>query len=111
MDDVRNLLPPLHSDDEHESIEEARQKESRPDLIYVSFSGRKGLMFRFAEVKYRRHLRTARTPGELEHIRAQVESLRRRWTAWYLDDALAPSLRAVRRAKLARVLRFYATRR
>jgi DNA phosphorothioation-dependent restriction protein DptH len=108
VDDVRDLLPPLHSDNEHDSIDDVHQKESRPDLIYVSVSGRKSLTFRFAEVKYRRHLRTARTPGEMEHIRSQVETLRRRWTAWYLDDSLAPSLRAVRRAKLARVLRFYA---
>jgi DNA phosphorothioation-dependent restriction protein DptH len=108
VDDVRDLLPPLHSEDEHGSTEDVDQKESRPDLIFVSLSGRKGLLFRFAEVKYRRHLRTARTPSEIERIRVQVESLRRRWTTWYLDDALPPSLRAVRRAKLARVLRFYA---
>ncbi len=109
VDDIRDLLPPLHSsEDEYGATAEIDQKESRPDLIFVSLSGRKGLLFRFAEIKYRRHLRTARTPSEIERIRVQVESLRRRWTNWYMDVALAPSLRAVRRAKLARVLGFYA---
>jgi DNA phosphorothioation-dependent restriction protein DptH len=108
VDDVRDLLPPLRSEDEHGSAEDVEQRDSRPDLIFISLSGRKGLVFRFAEVKYRRHLRTARTPSEIERIRGQVESLRKRWTNWYLDDGLAPSLRALRRAKLARVLRFYA---
>lgn len=108
VDDVRDLLPPLQSEDEYGSTQDMDGRESRPDLISVSLSGRKGLLFRFAEVKYRRHLRTARTPSEIERIREQVESLRRRWTNWYLEDGIAPSLRAVRRAKLARVLRFYA---
>jgi DNA phosphorothioation-dependent restriction protein DptH len=108
VDDVRDLLPPLHSDDEQGPTEDVDGRESRPDLIFVTLSGRKGLLFRFAEVKYRRHLRTARTPSEIERVGEQVESLRRRWTNWYLEDAIAPSLRAVRRAKLARVLRFYA---
>lgn len=108
VDDVRDLLPPLQSDEEEASTQIIQQKESRPDLIFVSLSGRKGLNFRFAEVKYWRHLRTARTPSEIERIRSQVESLRKRWRAWYLDSSLPPSLRALRRAKLARVLRFYA---
>jgi DNA phosphorothioation-dependent restriction protein DptH len=108
VDDVRDLLPPLRSEDEVGSTEDSDLKEARPDLIFVTMSGRKGLVFRFVEVKYRRHLRTARTPSEIERIRIQVDSLRKRWGNWYLDDTVAPSLRAVRRAKLGRVLRFYA---
>ena len=108
VDDVRDLLPPLQSEDESGPTDNIQERESRPDLIFVSLSGRKGLVFRFAEVKYRRHLRTARTPSEIERVRSQVESLRKRWQSWYLDGSLAPSLRALRRAKLARVLRFYA---
>lgn len=108
VDDVRDLLPPLQHEDELTATEDSDSKQSRPDLVFVSLSGRKGLLFRFAEVKYRRHLRTARTPSEIDRIRNQVESLRRRWRNWYIDEAIAPSLRAVRRAKLARVLRFYA---
>ena len=57
VDDVRDLLPPLVAEDSNED-----EKESRPDLIYVSTAPRKGLLFRFIEVKYRRHLRAARNP-------------------------------------------------
>jgi DNA phosphorothioation-dependent restriction protein DptH len=103
VDDVRDLLPPLAAQDNKED-----EKESRPDLIYVSTAPRKGLQFRFIEVKYRRHLRAARSPDVLEGLREQVESLRSRWYRWYLDDNLCSSFRAIRRAKLARVLRFYA---
>jgi hypothetical protein len=103
VDDVRDLLPPLAVEDNHEEA-----KEARPDLIYVSTTPRKGLLFRFIEVKYRRHLRAARNPEILQEIRQQVESLRRRWDEWYLQPGECSSFRAIRRAKLARVLRFYA---
>jgi DNA phosphorothioation-dependent restriction protein DptH len=59
-------------------------------------------------VKYRRHLRSARNPATLEGIRKQVESLRRRWEEWFGTTDVCTSFRALRRAKLARVLRFYA---
>ena len=101
VDDVRDLLPPLGSE------AEPRRGTPRPDLIYVTSSPREGLLFRFVEVKYRRHLRTARSPELLDRIRHQTASLRQRWFLWYGHE-VAPSFRAVRRAKLARVLRFYA---
>ena len=103
VDDVRDLLPPLVAEDSNEDA-----KESRPDLIYVSTVPRKGLFFRFLEVKYRRHLRVARNPEVLQEIREQVESLRKRWDEWYCQSDACSSFRAIRRAKLARVLRFYA---
>jgi hypothetical protein len=103
VDDVRDLLPPLST---QETSQE--EKETRPDLIYVSIVPRKGLFFRFIEVKYRRHLRAARSPEALEGIREQVESLRNRWDDWYSNVGCCSSFRAIRRAKLARVLRFYA---
>lgn len=113
VDDIRDLLPPVA--DEPETGGDASQSDSdndtkatRPDLIYVSLTPRRGLLFRFAEVKYRRHLRTARSPEALDSVRRQVESLRRRWDVWYGVNEVCASFRAVRRAKLARVLRFYA---
>ena len=81
--------------------------QARPDLIYVTATPRKGLVFRFIEVKYRRHLRAARTPEVLRKIHEQTESLHRRWYDWYSHAEVCSSFRAVRRAKLARVLRFY----
>jgi DNA polymerase III delta prime subunit len=103
VDDIRDLLPPLslHEDGEDELA-------SRPDLIHVSTVPRKGLLFRFLEVKYRRHLRVARSPDQMEGVRQQVESLRKRWDEWYCTVGHSSAFRAVRRAKLARVLRFYA---
>jgi hypothetical protein len=103
VDDIRDLLPPLSSREDGED-----EQSSRPDLIYVSTLPRKGLLFRFLEVKYRRHLRVARSPGELEGVRRQIESLRKRWDDWYCQEGHSSVFRAVRRAKLARVLRFYA---
>jgi DNA phosphorothioation-dependent restriction protein DptH len=101
-DDVRDLIPPLDTPGEEES------PRSRPDLVYVTLQPRKGLSFQFIEVKYRRHLRTARSTDTLGSIRSQVESLRKRWYAWYSSDDVCASFRALRRAKLARVLHFYA---
>ncbi len=103
VDDVRDLLPPLVARESDQP-----EKESRPDLIYVSTIPRKGLLFRFIEVKYRRHLRDARNPEILREIREQVSSLRKRWDDWYCQAGECSSFRAIRRAKLARVLRFYA---
>ncbi len=104
VDDVRDLLPPFDSQEKGnpESV------NTRPDLVHVSLGARSSLIFRFVEVKYRRHLRAARNPEDLEHIRRQTEWLRDRWTNWYLDENIPTTQRAIRRAKLARVLRFYA---
>ena len=113
VDDIRDLLPSIveashNTTDDANTDEDGTQRATRPDLIYVSVVPRKGLVFRFAEVKYRRHLRTARSPESLQRVRRQVESLRQRWDDWYASDDVCPSFRAVRRGKLARVLRFYA---
>ena len=99
VDDVRDLLPPLQAKEGGAS--------PRPDLIYVSLPPRSGLTFQFIEVKYRRDLRSARSPDVLNQIREQTQALRKRWEDWYGLEVCGP-FRAVRRAKLARVLRFYA---
>ena len=103
VDDIRDLLPPLSGEEK-----DAKQLETRPDLIHVSLVPRKGLLFQFIEVKYRRHLRAARSPDVLRAMRQQVESLHEAWEQYYTHDGICSSFRAVRRAKLARVLRFYA---
>lgn len=103
VDDIRDLLPPLSAKEN-----DGEPKATRPDLIYVSVIPRKGLSFQFVEVKYRRHLRAARSPDVLETISRQVETLHKRWTDWYASDEVPSVFRAVRRAKLARILRFYA---
>lgn len=102
VDDIRDLIPPLAANDEED------KSRSRPDLIHVSTTSRKGLLFRFIEVKYRRDLRAARKPDLLRHIEEQTLALRERWDEWYGHDGICTAFRAIRRAKLARVLRFYA---
>lgn len=110
VDDVLDLIPPLSfgGTDEEEPEAEPSAGRARPDLIYVSIAPRKGLSFQLIEIKYRRHLRAARSLDVLEGIHRQIQSLRKRWDAWYSEEGLCSSFRAVRRAKLARVLRFYA---
>jgi len=103
VDDVRDLLPPLSTEAADDDA-----TGNRPDLIHVTAVARRGLAFRFIEVKHRRHLRAARAPEVLETIRRQTRELRERWLKWYDHDDLCSAFRAVRRAKLARVLRFYA---
>ena len=103
-DDVKNLLPPLTgSDDEGEG-----EKGTGPYLICVALAPRKGLAFRFVEAKYRRHLRAARSPDILRQVRRQTAALRKRWDSYYDNEEECTAFRAIRRAKLARVLRFYA---
>jgi DNA phosphorothioation-dependent restriction protein DptH len=108
VDDVLDLIPPLSIRGDEESNDGISTGKARPDLIYVSTAPRKGLQFQFIEIKYRRHLRTSRNPELLEGVRNQSESLRKHWDLWYSGEKLCGPFRAVRRAKLARVLRFYA---
>jgi len=82
----------------------------RADFIHVSAPARGPLEFRFVEVKHRRHLRTARQPDMLSHMVAQTGELRERWMDWFFGDGLEPLDRVVRRAQLARLLRFYVDR-
>jgi DNA polymerase III delta prime subunit len=102
LDDVQDLLPPLWEKDGK------GQKGVRPDFVYVSVTPRRGIAFQFVEVKYRRHLRSARSAELFHQVEKQVSELRRRWLSWYCNSDVPTSVRAIRRAKLARVLRFYA---
>jgi DNA phosphorothioation-dependent restriction protein DptH len=91
------------------AIEEG-ESGRRADFIHVSAPSRGPLEFRFVEVKYRQHLRTARQPDMLAHIVRQTSELRDRWMNWFFADSLAPLDRVVRRAQLARLMRFYVDR-
>ena len=106
VDDVRDLLPPLRDDGDNGA--DGGERRTRPDLIHVSTLPRRGLAFRFIEVKHRRHLRQARAPDLLRRVQEQTVALRSRWHEWYGHESVYSAFRAVRRAKLARVLRFYA---
>lgn len=108
VDDIQDLLPP-----EMLSRQSGRgrdQRGARPDLVHVRISDQGGLSFQFIEVKYRRHLRASRSPQLIRAIRDQTQSLQKRWFAWYGETAGSRSLRAIRRARLARLLHFYAAK-
>ena len=106
VDDVRDLLPPLRDDGDNGA--DGGERRTRPDLIHVSTQPRRGLAFRFIEVKHRRHLRQARATDLLRQVQEQTVALRSRWQEWYGHEGVYSAFRAVRRARLARVLRFYA---
>ncbi len=99
VDDVRELFAPLVPSS-------ARQETAtRPDLIFVSLGRR--LCLQFIEVKYRRNLRGAQAADTLTRISRQTHEFRKRWERYYGRSA-SGVFRSIRRAHLARVLRFYA---
>ncbi len=108
VDDIRDLLP---SDVLGRGDGDGRARSAaRPDLIHVQASPRRGLSFRFVEVKYRRHLRAARSPQLMQGVRKQTAFLAKRWFDWFGSKPTIRSLRAIRMAKLARILHFYAAK-
>ena len=108
VDDIRDLLPTNVLPSRHDPARPRPAK--RPDLIYVRPLSPIGLSFQFIEVKYRRHLRAARSPQLAEDIRRQTQSLQEGWFDWYGEGATTRSLRAIRLARLARILHFYAAK-
>lgn len=76
------------------------------DLLYIYTSKREGLRFRFVEVKFRRHLQTARSADALEMIERQVESSWESFESLFGPGA-GPLERVTMRLRLARILRFY----
>ena len=105
VDDIRDLLPHNVLPSYHDLARPRSAK--RPDLIYVRPLSPSGLSFQFVEVKYRRHLRAARSPQLAENIRRQTEALQEGWFDWFGAGTTTRSLRAIRLAKLARILHFY----
>ena len=101
LDDVRDLLPAPEP-------EEAEEKsETRADLLYVTAPARGGLVFRFVEVKYRRHLALARSLDLVETVSRQASKSRELWLDWYFSQHCPPIVRSLRRSRLARALHFY----
>ena len=81
--------------------------EQRADLLYVSATKKGGLRLAFVEVKFRRYLKTARSPDLAEGMERQIAASCQRWGQ--LFGARTSALeKTVNRAWLARILRFYA---
>jgi hypothetical protein len=110
LDDVRDLVPADH-DDSEEGADEGDESEAsarRADILFVSVTGKGRLQFRFAEVKYRRHLAMARSATLVESVLEQTRRARERWMEWFFGTSLTPSEKTLRVARLVRALRFYA---
>lgn len=97
LDEVPYLL---NSDDD---------SNNRADLLYVTALSRGGLQFAFVEVKYRGTLKTARTLDVINYITKQIKTTRKNWEDLYSEKA-SPLERAIRYCRLARALRFYASK-
>jgi hypothetical protein len=101
LDDVPELF---------RAVGESKDKDEsgrRADLLYVTAGRRGGLKFSFVEVKFRRYLKTARAIDLLEMISGQLDASCQRWEKLF-GPVTAPLEKTVQRARLARVLRFYA---
>jgi hypothetical protein len=103
LDDVPDLLPPGMP-----SVTPDDVGNLRADLMYVTAPKRMGLSFCFVEVKFRRHLKTARSSDLLATVSQQTKKTNDRWNDYYLSAKLSDTERIVRRSALTRALRFYA---
>ncbi len=88
----------------------ATPHERRADFLYVFCHPQGALAVRFIEVKYRQGLENL-SPEQvntlLDAIRDQVEATQKRFRGQYVDESVPLSLRALRQARLVRVLRSY----
>jgi hypothetical protein len=112
LDDVRDLVPTESSEDEEgilaEDADADQQDSRRADMLFVSVAAKGRLQFRFAEVKYRRHLAMARAAVLVSSVLEQTSSTRKRWMDWFFGDTLKLTERTIRAGRLVRALRFYA---
>jgi hypothetical protein len=111
VEEVVALLPQLSPRDKERTPAETEQADppAQSALLYVSLATRQGFSLQWIEVHSRRHLRSATDAETLDAVQKQLQALRKRWDDSYGENVEAP-LRALRLARLARVLRFYADR-
>jgi len=107
LDDVPDLLKP----DELKKLDDKTDDvaERRADLLYVTAERRGGLRLAFYEVKYRNTLRSARNQELCERMQEQLDASCKRWDARF-GETVSALERTLRRASLAKTLRFYAAK-
>lgn len=98
LDDVPELLQSVG--------DKPGESAARADLLYVTVARKGSLRFSFVEVKFRRYLKTARSPDVLDGIEQQLQASEERWEKLYGQET-TPLEKTVLRARLTRVLRFY----
>ncbi|MFQ3573662.1 MAG: hypothetical protein SNJ53_03410 [Thermodesulfovibrionales bacterium] len=87
----------------------SNDSNNRADLLYVTALSKGGLQFAFVEVKYRGSLKTARSLDLIDYVTKQIKTTRKNWEDLYSEKA-SPLERAIRYCRLARALRFYASK-
>ncbi len=87
----------------------SNDSNNRADLLYVTAMSKGGLQFAFVEVKYRGSLKTARSLDLIDYVTKQIKATRKNWEDLYSEKA-SPLERAIRYCRLARALRFYASK-
>ncbi|MBI4742105.1 MAG: ATP-binding protein, partial [Betaproteobacteria bacterium] len=102
LDDVPDLL-------KHDQAKTGDEAERRADLLYVTAEKRGGLRFAFYEVKYRNTLRSARNQEMCAQIQEQLDASCKRWDARF-GEGISALERTLRRASLAKTLRFYSSK-
>ena len=105
LDDVPDLL----KSDPLKKLDDSDEAERRADLLYVTAGKRGGLRFVFYEVKYRNTLRSARSQDMCTRIQEQLNASCKRWDARF-GEGISTLDRTLRRASLAKSLRFYAAK-
>lgn len=78
------------------------------DLVHVGLRGRAGLTFTFLTVKHRRHLRYAKDLDMLDTVDLHLRELQQDWKQKFFPKEDKDVGVSVNRARLVRVLRFYA---
>jgi DNA phosphorothioation-dependent restriction protein DptH len=102
LDDVPELIRPMGESKDRDATGQ------RADLLYVTAARRGGLKFAFVEVKFRRYLKTARALDLLDIIDSLSSTLPASLRKRCLDRIPRCWKKTVQRARLVRVLRFYA---
>lgn len=102
LDDVPDLLP-LRTRTAKED-----ETNCRGDLLLVSLPKKGGLRFQVIEVKFRRHLRSARSAELCRQICEQTETTFQRFKETFFPEKGYEVALSVYRNQLARILRFYA---
>jgi DNA phosphorothioation-dependent restriction protein DptH len=99
LDDIPELFSNSDSD-EGNSIQ-------RADLLYVTVEKKGSLQFSFVEIKFRAHLKSARSKDLLDLIEKQIDSSCKRWDELFGEKASSLE-KTINLVSLSRILRFYA---
>ena len=85
-------------------------KNLRADLVFVTAPKRGSLQFAFVECKYRRYLKTSRSPDLMNTIEEQIKSTSQFWEREFLFPTVPDIQVDIKRHVIGRILKFYASK-